>query len=70
MKPTLLFLALVTALCVTGCAPVHEQRQSVLSQASVVERDGCQYLFYSLNGKFAFTHKGDCKNPIHRVKAP
>ena len=43
--------------------------QKYMNEASVVTRDGCQYLVYR-SGRYKTsvgfgTHKGDCTNPIH-----
>ena len=36
-----------------------------LSHKDVVERDGCEYLAMSSGHSMIYSHKGDCKNPIH-----
>jgi hypothetical protein len=30
--------------------------------------DGCEYLINRVHGGEVLTHKGDCKNPIHKKK--
>lgn len=39
---------------------------------SVVTIDGCEYFYCPCEGARIYTHKGNCKNPIHiyNVEAP
>lgn len=36
------------------------------SAITILEIDGCEYLYKAVSGDF--THKGNCKNPIHKCE--
>jgi len=70
--PSLLLLGL--ALLSTACgespleraARVREQRQQAVPTYRVIRLEGCEYLrLETSNGYPIFTHKGNCRNPIH-----
>jgi hypothetical protein len=49
---------------ISGCEDA-QQRERHVKSLQVVERDGCEYIV-CLNGHGnLYSHKGDCKNPIH-----
>ena len=56
---------LIVVHMITGC----EDNEIQVKSLQVVERDGCEYLVNELvcpNGYGTiFSHKGNCKNPIH-----
>ena len=35
---------------------------------TIVNIDGCQYLWGDWGRESIFTHKGNCNNPIHKLK--
>lgn len=70
MKRTLLALLLALAPLIAGCR--CETSQETANRTKVVVIDGCEYLTLTNSSpgsnsySFAITHKGNCKNPIHR----
>ena len=32
-----------------------------------IEHEGCEYVYLRRYGSVSITHKGNCKNPIHRI---
>jgi hypothetical protein len=68
---TLILLACCIGLlsaCSPGKSPWEGVQQIAPSQIAyeVATVDGCEYI--SIAGKYGFSHKGNCKNPIHNSK--
>lgn len=63
MKPKLI-LAVLLAVGISGCKEEPSTKPEVISHFTVVVADSCQYIY--LPGKYGFSHKGNCDNPIHR----
>lgn len=64
----ILFIALV----LVACEKPKGYRQEK-DGYSIIEIDGCEYIEVSLNlgfdnGYYSLTHKGNCKNEIHKCK--
>lgn len=38
------------------------------TQLKVINIEGCEYFFTEYSTGAIFTHKGDCNNPIHKLK--
>lgn len=69
-----LFLSLTILLMFASCGPVEnsgiprEPRKNsnkVYESYDTVILDGCEYWESGDGNTYAFTHKGNCKNPIH-----
>lgn len=68
-----LFVALFAVLFLgVGCSPpVFDNRQKTGSKYDIVTIDNCEYIEVDFVGGaysrcYSLTHKGNCKNPIHR----
>jgi hypothetical protein len=50
----------------TQCAPQRSvyRGKTHIGRYEVVEIEGCEYIYGRLEN--VFTHKGNCKNPVHR----
>ena len=64
----LLFIAIILFSCET---PKGERKMK--EGYSIIEIDGCEYIEVSYapgwnNGYYSITHKGNCKNEIHKCK--
>ena len=62
------------AMCFSSCdredTVSTTQSGIVVSGVTVSEftHDGCEYLYRHVGSSFGITHKGNCKNPIHKLK--
>lgn len=50
----------------TDAEMLKEEQDHVREYIRPIEIDGCEYLFYYNSPHFSITHKGNCKNPIHK----
>jgi hypothetical protein len=70
MKNKLLLLAL--AITITACEYYSEPAQKQETQYGltfdILVIDSCEYLFLDYRKSAIFTHKGNCKNSIHKLK--
>lgn len=68
MKQLLLF-TLILAVMIIGCKENNEHPTVLTTtgqRLDVAEIDGCEYLMCSTDcGRYVYTHKGNCHNPIH-----
>ena len=67
----ILAIILVAFLC--GCddsvQPMTLTQDSDGREIKVVTIEGCEYFkLYTYGGNYVYTHKGNCKNPIHIYK--
>lgn len=59
------YLLLIALLCV-GCAPEGSRRvDSTDGEVRIVIVEDCEYLRTTVYAGWVYTHKGNCKNPIH-----
>mgnify|MGYP001766125144 CR=1 FL=1 len=68
MKKMLFIMCLI--LILSGCMNIPKEG-TVDSEKRVVyitKIGDCQYIKFSVKGYWAYTHKGDCNNPIHIYK--
>lgn len=71
MKKMLFIMCLIIA--ISGCVKLpNGEREIKDSDNSIVyttKIGDCEYLkFRTYNGRWGYTHKGDCNNPIHIYK--
>lgn len=77
----LLGVALTVLILVTGCGKSGDKNfgdntyriSNDPKTFDVIIIDGCEYIYRENNGYQQgpiFTHKGNCKNPIHKQPAP
>lgn len=69
-----LTLLMAITLLLSGCfvdeskpyvtVPIGQGEVSKLNY-TIITVDGCEYVYFGYGGAVVFTHKGDCKNPIH-----
>ena len=70
-KASLLAVICIAWFGLSGCSKVDSEGK-IEGGSRTVEIDGCEYLVFENSGKalnnysFAITHKGNCKNPIHK----
>lgn len=61
-------LIIVIGVLLVGCGPTRrelEERGDVSSGLYTLKYDSCEYVRINIFGA-AITHKGNCKNPIHK----
>lgn len=70
MKTVVLFiLVFAFTRCNVGTAEVEGFIvRNELDTNKVIERQNCEYFYWYNNGDKNYTHKGNCKNPIHYKK--
>lgn len=64
---------LIISLLFIGCSDenfkANLNAKAKSEKVTTVIKDGCEYIaFYTYGGNVGFTHKGNCKNPIHYFK--
>ena len=70
MKNLKIFLFLICGIFTSSCVrPTTDAAQDKVKHFKVIEYDGCEYITYEVivahYTRYALTHKGNCKNPIH-----
>lgn len=58
------FIAFVICFCSCSKSDFKTENNGHIYSFDVIEIDGCEYLVSSSK----FTHKGNCKNPIHNCR--
>ena len=74
MKRTLTLL--ISSMFIIGCSERRESKvginvgdNPININFQVIKMDGCEYVYYGMGTNYGlFTHKGNCNNPIHKVK--
>lgn len=60
----LLIIFLIFALA--SCTPKSEFYQEKMDDAEIVEHEDCQYVLFEIGSRGFMSHKGSCKNIIHK----
>ena len=77
MNKFLIYGALVALAIFTSCGPSKEEYEAeqarkiksgeMIGEYKVEVIDGCEYLTAGFHDNSVITHKGNCKNPIHKT---
>lgn len=66
MRKLLTILAVSVCLGLVGCGePMTQASYQKDIHLHTVEIESCEYFVTSVHGGRTYTHKGNCKNPIH-----
>ena len=60
------FIAVVSSFWSCGSCNSPKKRKSEYTNYSIIEMDGCEYYVRHRYEKGYLSHKGNCKNPIHK----
>jgi hypothetical protein len=67
-----LLLTATVLMVLASCEETNVERKQtpytidINHELEIVEVEGCQYLYGPWGGSTVLTHKGNCKNPIHK----
>ncbi len=66
-----LFITLTIIVCMVSCVTPDGDTREKKDGYYIITIDGCEYIEVKYcagcnNGYYSLTHKGNCKNPIHK----
>lgn len=68
MNKILIIVFLLISMLVIGCESQLDKKMNINQKEgfATVTIDGCEYIIVEGNVEYSITHKGNCKNPIHK----